>query len=145
MDDLMLRMMQWGRQGYSCSQVLLLLALEARGEANPGLVRSMAGLAYGCGTGRATCGTLTGGACLLAYLAADDREAARPSEQLPAMLQELADWFDDRVGQAHGGITCDAVVGEAGPAAARQTCGAIVAETYAKIMEILSGHGMGEL
>lgn len=142
MDDLMLRMMKWGGQGYSCSQILLLLALEGRGETNPGLVRAMAGLAYGCGTGGATCGTLTGGGCLLAYLAAEERDSARPSEMLPAMLQSLFDWFDERVGQAHGGITCDAIVGEAGPAAARQTCAAIVAETYGKVMEILAEHGL---
>ena len=137
MDDLMLRMLRWGQQGYSCSQILLLLGLEARGETNPGLVRAMAGLAHGCGSGRATCGSLSGGCCLLAYLAVDEGEAAKPSEHLPGMLQELSDWFDERVGQVHGGITCDAIVGEAGPAAARQTCGNIVGETYAKVMEIL--------
>ena len=142
MDDLMLRMLHWSRQGYSCSQILLLLALEARGESNPGLVRSMAGLAYGCGSGRATCGTLTGGCCLLAYLAADDGDAARPSEKLPILLQELSDWFGERVGQAHGGTSCDLIVGEAGPAAARQKCGDIVAETYGKIMQIVAEHGI---
>ncbi len=142
MDDLMLRMLRWGQQGYSCAQILLLLALEARGESNPGLVRAMAGLAYGCGAGRAACGALTGGCCLLAYLAVEVDAADRPVECLPSMLQELSDWFEARAGQAHGDITCEVIVGESGPAASRHICGAIVAETYGKAMEILTASGV---
>jgi hypothetical protein len=57
------------------------------------------------------------------------------------MLEELSDWFDERVGGPHRGITCEAIVGEEGPEAARQRCGAIVAETYTKVLEILSANG----
>lgn len=142
MDNLMLRMLRWGQQGYSCAQILLLLALEARGESNPGLVRAMAGLAYGCGAGRATCGALTGGCCLLAYLSAEEGAADRPVERLPSLLQELSDWFEARAGQAHGGSTCEVIVGENGPAASRHICGAIVAETYGKALEILAANGV---
>ena len=142
MDDLEMRMLRWGRQGFSCAQILLLLALEARGESNPGLVRAMAGLAYGCGTGRATCGTLTGGCCLLAFYAGKGSDGEHPSERLPMMLQEFSDWFEARVGQAHGGIACEVIVGADGPAAARQSCGTIVAETYGKAMEILAANGV---
>ncbi len=142
MDDLEMRMLRWGRQGHSCAQMLLLLALEARGESNPGLVRAMAGLAYGCGSGRTTCGALTGGCCLMAYLAVDAGAGDRPVELLPSMLQELSDWFEARVGQAHGGIACEVIVGADGPAAARQTCATIVAETYGKAMEILAANGV---
>jgi len=145
MDDLLIRMMRWGRQGHSCSQILLLLGLEACGQTNDDLVRSMAGLAYGCGAGRATCGALTGGCCLLAFMARDDGGSALAAEQLPMMLQELTDWFEARVGQTHGGIACESIVGERGPAAARQTCGALVAETYHKVMEILAAHGKADL
>ncbi len=143
MDDLMIRMMQYGQQGYSCSQILILLGLEARGCDNPGLVRSMAGLAYGCGSGGATCGALTGGCCLLAYMAADGDDSAKPAADLPDMLQSLSDWFGQRAGQAHGDISCEAIVGEAGPAASRQTCGALVLETYGKVMAILAEAGIG--
>ena len=57
------------------------------------------------------------------------------------MMQELSDWFEERVGAIHGGITCEAIVGDAGPDASRQTCGAMVAETYEKAMEILMQNG----
>jgi C_GCAxxG_C_C family probable redox protein len=141
MDDLMLRMLQLSQKGYGCSQVLIRLCLEARGEDNPALVRSMAGLAYGCGGGQATCGTLTGACCALALYAGKGSDGEEASERLMLMLQELSDWFWQHVGERHGGITCETIVGEAGPAAARQRCGAIVADTYAKVLEILTANG----
>ena len=59
------------------------------------------------------------------------------SEQLMAMLQDLSDWFVDRIGGPSGGMACETIVGQEGPAASRQRCGTIVAETYDKVMEIL--------
>jgi hypothetical protein len=102
----------------------------------------MAGLAYGGGSGQATCGTLTGGYCLLAFLSADAAAADRPSTRLPLMLDELTDWFAARVGQNPGPITCDSIVGPAGPAAARPQCGDLVRDTYNQVLSILAAHGM---
>lgn len=142
MDDLLIRMMGWGQQGYRCSQILLLAALEQQGKHNSGLVRAMAGLAYGCGTGGATCGALAGGCCLLAFLTAEQADPQQPSEHLPAMLQALTDWFARRTGHSPVDLSCDAIVGDAGPSAARQACGVLVADTYAKVAEILANHGI---
>jgi hypothetical protein len=50
--------------GYTCSHILVKLALEAQGHGNPDLVRAMSGLALGMGQGF-NCGSLTGGCCLL--------------------------------------------------------------------------------
>ena len=141
MNDTAMEMMRLAAKGYSCGQILMCLALQARAETNSGLVRSMAGLAYGCGTGLGTCGALTGGSCVLALYAGKGSDDETASEKLPLMLQELSDWFQERVGETCGDITCEAVVGEAGPAAARQKCGAIVAETHDKVMEILMANG----
>jgi hypothetical protein len=141
MNDLMLRLMQLSRKGYGCSQILMRLFLEARGEENPALVRSMAGLAFGCGAGRATCGTLTGACCVLALYAGTGRDDETASGRLALMLQELSDWFDETVGSAHGGTACETIVGAGGPAAARERCGVIVADTYAKVLEILTANG----
>jgi len=140
-DDLTIRMLQLSQKGYGCSQIMLLLLLELRGEENPDLVRSMAGLAYGCGAGRATCGTLTGGCCALALYAGKGGDDESGSERLMLMLQELSDWFEQQVGGRHGGTACETIVGLEGPAAARQRCGAIVADTYAKVLEILDANG----
>jgi hypothetical protein len=141
LNDVMIRMLQLSQKGYGCSQILIRLFLEARGEDNPALVRSMAGLAYGCGGGRASCGTLTGGCCALALYAGKGQDDEEASDRLMLMLQELSDWFWEHVGGLHGGIACETIVGEDGPAAARQRCGVIVADTYAKVLEILAGNG----
>jgi hypothetical protein len=141
MDDLMIRILQMAHNGYSCSQILILLALEARGEQNPALVRAAAGLAYGCGTGKGTCGVLTGGSCVLALFAGKGSDEEQESDKFMLMIQELCDWFSERVGGQYGGIECQAIVGDERPTAARQRCGAILAETYTRIMEILISNG----
>ena len=141
MDETLIRLMQLGGRGYNCSQIMIILALEERGESNPALVRAVSGLGYGCGAGQAACGVLTGGACILGLYAGkgDDEEVG--SDRLMLMLQELTDWFVEQTGSKHIGITCEAIVGEAGPEASRQTCGALVAETFEKVMEILAANG----
>jgi hypothetical protein len=141
MDDTMIRMMRLAQKGYTCSQILILLALEARGEQNPALVRAAGGLAYGCGTGKGSCGVLTGGSCVIALFAGKGSDEEQESDKFMLMLQELSDWFSERIGNQYGGIECEAIVGEEGPAAARQRCGTILAETYVKVMEILISNG----
>lgn len=141
MHDTMIRVLRWAHKGYTCSQILVLLALEARGEQNPALVRAAGGLAYGCGAGEGTCGVLTGGCCVLALFAGKGSDDEAASDRLVSMLQELSDWFSGHVGGRFGGITCQAVVGEDGTEGARQRCGEILSETYAKTVEILAANG----
>ena len=142
MDNTQIRMLKLAQEGYTCSQIIILLGLEVRGETNPDLVRAMGGLAYGCGSGRGTCGTLSAGCCLLALYAGKGDPLETQSERLALMLQELNDWFSAHTGRGGGDISCNAIVGEDGPAASRQRCGAIVAETFAKVMEILAANGI---
>jgi hypothetical protein len=142
MDDTAIRMLQLAHKGYTCSQIVMIMGLELRSEDNPGLVRAMAGLAYGCGSGSGTCGALTGGCCLLALDAAGDSEDPNESGRLVLLLQELTDWFAQRVAGNGQGITCEAIVGPDGPAASRQACGTLVAETFAKVMELLAAENI---
>ncbi len=142
MDDTLIRMLQLGQQGYTCSQIIILLGLELRGETNAGLVRAMGGLAYGCGSGRGTCGVLTGGCCLIALYAGKGGDRESRSDRFDLMLQELNDWFGRHTGCAVDNMSCDAIVGQAGPVASRQRCGAILAETYEKVIEILAANGI---
>ena len=141
MDDTMIHILQMAHKGYSCSQILMRLALEARGEQNPALVRAAAGLAYGCGSGKGTCGVLSGGSCVIALFAGKGSDEEQESDKFMLMLQELSDWFFERVGGQYGGIECQAIVGDEGPSAARQRCGEILVETYAKVMGILISNG----
>jgi hypothetical protein len=140
MDDILIHMLQLGQKGYNCSQIIMLLGLEVRGATNPQLVAAMGGLAYGCGSGRGTCGVLTGGCCLLALYAGKGSDEEAPPDRLELMLQELNEWFALRTGCDQGDMSCDTIVGEAGPTASRQKCGELVAETYGKVMEILTAN-----
>jgi hypothetical protein len=140
MDGIALEMLRLSRKGYSCAQILILLALEAMGEKNPKLVRAMSGLAHGCGTGVGSCGVLTGGCCLISLYAAKGCDEEMPSDRLPLMLSELTDWFQEMHGRRHGGITCEIIVGKEGVSGAMQRCGQLVTETYAKVMEILTAN-----
>lgn len=137
MDDQTIRMMQLSKQGYACSQIMMQLALDLRGGENPALIRSMAGLAYGCGSGGGSCGVLTGGACVIGLYAAKGADGESESDRFMPMLQQLSDWFSETVGRRHGGVTCDAIVGETGAVASQGTCGQIVLDTFAKVIEIL--------
>jgi Putative redox-active protein (C_GCAxxG_C_C) len=140
MDATQIRMLQLGQQGYTCSQIIMILGLEVRGETNPDLVRAMSGLAFGCGTGRCNCGVLTGGCCLLGLYAGKGGDDETESDRLVLLLQELNDWFCRHTGCDPGDMSCEAIVGEAGPVASRQRCGAILAETYTKVMELLTAN-----
>lgn len=138
-------MLQLAQRGYNCSQIIILLGLELRGATNPDLVRAMGGLAYGCGGGRGSCGVLTGGCCLLALYAGKGSDAEIASDRLALMLEALNDWFCQYTGCTPDDMTCNAIVGEAGPLASRQRCGAILADTYAKVMEILAANAIDPL
>ncbi len=142
MDDTGIRMLQLAAKGYSCSQIMILLALEMQTVENPSLVRAMGGLAYGCGSGRATCGVLTGGCCLLALYAGKGSDSEPASDRLPLMLDALSQWFESNVGHEFGGTICESITGEKGPANARRRCGKIVGDTFAKVMEILMEYGI---
>ncbi len=142
MDDTAIRMLHLAHKGYTCGQIVIIMGLELRGEDNPDLVRAMAGLAYGCGGGSGTCGALSGGCCLLALHAAGNGDDPNDSGRLMLLLQELTDWFAQRFAGKAKHITCEAIVGPDGPAASRQTCGMLVAETFAKVMELLAAENI---
>ena len=55
------------------------------------------------------------------------------------MLEEIWEWFEERYSPQFGGITCGAFLSDG--ADPRQRCGAIVADTYQKCLEILIANG----
>lgn len=141
MDDHQIRMMQLAREGFTCSQIMVQMALDMRGEENIDLVRAMAGPSYGCGTGRGTCGALVGGCCVLALYAAKGSADETESDMFLPMMQELTDWFSQHVGEHYGGIACESITGKDGAARSMAGCGQIVADTFARTVEILTENG----
>jgi hypothetical protein len=110
-------------KGYCCSQLVAIIAgLEALGEENDGLVRSLRGLCIGM-YGKKNCGALTGGACALSlHLQGSD---------LTEACRGLAEWFESRF----GGVDCKDMIGNAN--APTMLCMDILKETCEKCLETL--------
>lgn len=130
------RLFQLAAQGFCCSQILLILGLEAEGKDNPDLVRSMQGLCGGLGRSGGVCGAITGGVCLLSLKAGkgEAEEAANP--KLAGMINDFLVWFDEK----YESQDCSTIVGTnlAEEGSYPVKCGNIVTSTYAKVQEILS-------
>lgn len=139
MDD-MTRMQELKRQGFFCSQILIILGLELQGKSNPDLVRCMHGLVGGLGFMGETCGTLTGGACLLGLYAGKGEPAEEFDPRLFIMIEALVKWFKERFGTQYGGITCNHIL-EDNPRNQLTRCPQLVAETYQKVKELLVENG----
>ena len=131
MSEVMFRMFELAQQGFSCSQILLQLGLEAQGKSNDDLIQAMAGLAGGMGFAGETCGALTGGACLMGLYVTDQ-------EQLKLMVAELVDWFKEQMTAEYGGFTCRDILGEELQyQTVSMKCGNIVGATYEQVRQIL--------
>ncbi len=142
MSDTMMRMIPLQAEGYPCSQMMMIMALEEQGQANPGLVRAMAGLAKGLGFSSGTCGALTAGACILALYAAKADPGEHPLECFKPMLSQLNEWFEQQV-RDYGGSRCFQITEEkAGSMEMNVRCGSIIAATYDQVMAILVENGI---
>lgn len=142
MEQIRQRVRRLSQEGLSCSQILLALALEDQGRSNPELIRAMAGLAMGCGTGEATCGVLTGAACVLGLYAGGDGTASEPSPDLLPMLAQLHQWFLRAAGAPPDQASCQALLGPTPTAASLQRCADLVAQAHRKVRELLAAYDL---
>ncbi len=139
MNEDVFRVMELGMQGYQCSQILMIMALDAQGKSNPDLARAMSGLLGGMGTGK-TCGSLTAGCCVLALHAGKDSADRNADDRLQPMLARYVEWFEAEYTPRYGGIDCATIVqDDMRNRTAR--CPGIVLESLAKIREILTEFG----
>lgn len=142
MTDELMRMLELHQQGFNCSQILLMLGLEARGEDNPGLIRTMTGLGGGLGFSGKTCGALIGGVCLLGLYAGRGTPEETEHDRFLLMIDELVQWFERETGQVYGGINCGDILGEElAQKLVSPKCANIVIEMNNKIKEILVANG----
>lgn len=140
MNDAAFRMIELAGQGFYCSQILLILGLEAQGKENPDLIRAMNALAGGMGFSGDTCGGLTGGACLLGLYAGRGMPDEEEDPRLNLMISELVDWFTDEFATQYGGIRCSDILAD-DPTNQRTRCPGIVTNTYDKVQAILLEDG----
>jgi C_GCAxxG_C_C family probable redox protein len=136
MGDDSFRIMELGMRGFNCSQILVLIALEAQGRENPDLVRAMSGLLSGMGCGK-LCGALTGGCCVLGMYAGKDSVEKNADPRLQTMLSNFVEWFEVEYTARYGGINCADILQD--DARHRMTrCPLIVIESLEKLKEILA-------
>lgn len=139
MSDDSMRIMQLGSQGFCCSQILALLALDDMGLEEPNLVRALGGLCEGMGQGE-ICGVATGAACVLSLYAGKGRADEQPLESLPAMLAEFMGWFAER-GRTWGGIRCEDITLASG-GRNEAHCANIMQEARDMLLGILDAYGL---
>lgn len=140
MDSEKIRMTELQTQGFHCSQILLLIALERQGKQNPDLIRSMSGLANGLGDTGKICGALTGGVCLLGLYAGRGSSEEQEHPLFTVMVQAFIRWFEDAYGARYGGIDCQSIL-EDDPWNRMLRCPVMVVDTYAKVMSLLNENG----
>ena len=140
MTDELMRISELLQHGFCCSQVLVLMGLEAQGKENADLVRAVQGLCGGIGSAGETCGSLTGAACLLGLYAGRGLPTETSDWQLGLMLDELAAWFKEDVGERYGGIRCSQILA-GDPANQPLRCPGIVVETWQKARDLLAANG----
>ena len=143
MADALFRLFELHRQGFNCSQMLIILALEGQGKKNPGLVRAMTGLGGGLGFSGGTCGALAGGVCLLGLFAGRGGPGEEKHERFLLMVNELVEWFTEDTGRTYGGTNCADILGDGlATRTISPACGNIVSATWDKVRGILAASGI---
>ena len=126
MNALMLELIPLIREGYCCSQLLVLLVLQQQGVENPGLVRAAGGLCHGMGQSGGACGLLTGGAVALGYLAC--KGAAGEAAHV-----------------CTGGcrdVSCPSIQEKTGGGSDMTLCGDLLAECWDKLVDLCAEYGI---
>lgn len=153
MHPLLMELLPYVRQGYCCSQLLMLAALARRGEENDALVAAAHGLCHGLGEAGGPCGLLTGGAALLGVLAGRS-PCRQPHPQFVPLVNEYALWFEEYTAR-FGGTACPQIAEglalEAHPSQSGQApngppdpllCGALLGECLARLDELCEQYGV---
>ncbi|SNR69454.1 Putative redox-active protein (C_GCAxxG_C_C) [Humidesulfovibrio mexicanus] len=146
MDETLMDILPLAGQGFCCSQIMGLLALRAQGRENPELIRALGGLCNGLGacsgSGCGACGIVTGGACVLGLYFGKGRAEEFPLERADLARAEFVDWFVERTRGEYGGSACADILGDDSGRPDMARCGALLAESWARIVGILAGHGL---
>ncbi|WP_094607081.1 hypothetical protein SPSIL_029980 [Sporomusa silvacetica DSM 10669] len=140
MTDRFMKLLELSQAGFYCSQILLIIGLEAQGKENPDLVRAMSGLVGGLGFSGRTCGALTGGACLIGLYAGKGSVEEIEDSRVNDMIREFAEWFEQEPGSQYNGSTCDIIL-EKNPQNRASRCPDLVLKTLDKVEEILVANG----
>lgn len=142
MDGLDMRFMELAADGFECSQILMILALEIDGAENSDLIRAMGGLNGGMGRCGKCCGSLTGGCAVLGYFTAKGEADEMEHEHSREMISEYVHWFEEQYGSS-GGTDCKTIL-HGDFSQCMRICAPIVRECFEKLMKILMENGVLE-
>ncbi|MGI6578714.1 MAG: DVU_1555 family C-GCAxxG-C-C protein [Saccharofermentanales bacterium] len=140
MSDIFDRLLELSQKGYSCAQVILLIALESEGKENPDLVRAMAGLRGGLDGSGEVCGALSGGMCFLSYFGGRGGDDEVENVNLKSMSKELYEWFVEYTAE-YGGIDCRQIL-EGDPGNKVLRCPMVVRDTLEKCILIMQKYDL---
>ena len=115
------RILELIMQGYSCSQIIMLLGLESMEKENQDLIDAVNGLSNGLQIG-SLCGTLTAAVCFLSLKKADR-----------STMENFIDWFN----YEYGSLGCDEIL-NGNPLNRAEKCPIIVEETFDKLKDVLA-------
>lgn len=138
--DLDTRILELAREGFECSQIFAILALEMEGMENPDLVRAMSGLTGGMGHCGKNCGALTGGCCVLGLFTGRGDAEEMEHSNARGMIAGYVSWFEEVFGRQYGGVNCEDIIG-GDFSKALMVCRPILEQSFEKIMEILQENG----
>jgi len=134
------RLITLWKQGFFCSQIIMLQGLAQMGKENADLVRAIQGLAGGLGFSGELCGALSGGAALLGLHAGKGTPEEEEDPRLMFMTQDLVDWFISEYSEQFGGIRCEEIL-----ASDEQNqmvrCPLMIAGVLQKVNELLDKNG----
>ena len=120
---------------FCCSQALITLALEVKGnesvEVKQELLKAMSGLCGGLGGRGKNCGALTGGACAIGLFCGRGAVDEVAHDDFNEMIFELVAWFEEE----YGSIECCEIVKN--PIDRQTICPGIMKSTFEKLMQIL--------
>jgi hypothetical protein len=136
----LLDIMPLAARGYCCSQILMLMALEAQGLEDRLAVRSVSGLCNGMGQTGGCCGILTGGCCVLGLYMGKGADDEMTLDRAELLYAEFVEWFEAKVKPTRGDVTCAAILSGGKPDA--KVCGTLLAESWDRILELLVENGI---
>jgi C_GCAxxG_C_C family probable redox protein len=134
------QLMTLRKQGFYCSQILVLQGLEMTGKDNPDLIRAMHGLAGGLGFSGELCGALTGGASLLGLYAGKGTAEQPEDPQLDFMVMDLVKWFKAEYSEQFGGIRCAEILAGDNQNQAKR-CPILITGVLQKVKDLLVENG----
>jgi len=130
------RVNELANSGLHCSQIMLMLSQELRGEEDPAAIKAVGGLAGGLFSGY-NCGALTGGACVLSSYVSRGSDTEEDTMPYKPMVAELAAWFKGK----YNSVNCSELLLSA-TEGRREFCRGLVSKTFEKCIEILRANGI---